>query len=331
MAFSAQRDTLNPSLAWSIFKPNPRVPGDLLITNSKESPSPEERAYALSLLNHESHSGNVPAPAPVSTPINPVARRSFYKDTTATPGKVRSPASNLRRFSLLQDLECWRFADIVGQVVKTFPASYDRFTLYVTDYTTHKDLFNYSDGNDEEGHDPGDPYGYISRRQREWPGPFGRMTIQVTLFEPHASFAKVNVNEGDFVCLRNMQVKMDNVNGLMEGVLRTDRMYPDKISVSVIPNNDPDEHVRDVVRRKTAYWKKIKADKRQSEGRNKRQLSDTEGNSSRKAQKTRQKDKRKGTRNDDITTGPPPKREQLNLLGTSPSQHVRNQNTDISL
>lgn len=330
MAFSAQRDALNSSLAWSIFRLNPRVPGDLLITNSKESPSPEEKAYALSLLNRESYSGNVPAPAPAleSTPANPVARRSFYKDTATTPGKVKSPASNLRKFSLLQDLECWRFADIVGQVVKTFPASYDRFTLYVTDYTTHKDLFNYSDGNDGEGHDPGDPYGYISRRQREWPGPFGRMTIQVTLFEPHASFAKVNVNEGDFVCLRNMQVKMDNVNGLMEGVLRTDHMYPEKISVSVIPNNDPDEHVREVVRRKTAYWKKTKADKRQAESKNKRQLSDTEGNNSKRAQKTKQKDKRKQLRKD---TPPPPKREQLNPLGTSPSQHVCNQNTDFAM
>ena len=237
-------------------------------------------------------------------------------------GTVRS-VSNLRRFSLLKDLEYGRFADIVGQVVKTFPSSYDRFTLYVTDYTTHRDLFNYSNSNDDEGRD-GDPYGYIPRRQRDWPGPFGRMTIQVTLFEPHASFAKANVHEGGFVSLRNMQVKMDNMNGLMEGVLRTDRAYPDKISISVISDNDPDENVKEVVRRKTVYWKKLKAEKRQLEGRDKRQLSDSEGNNGKKSQKKRQKEKKKQARKDEpdqtkLTMPPPPKREQLNLLGTSPS------------
>lgn len=297
MGLSPQADASARRVAWSILRSDARAPGGCSITNSKGPPSAEEQSYALSLLNQGSRptSPPVPAPAPVinATP-KPVQRSNF-----PTPASAKTPANTPKRFSLLKDLEYSRFADIVGQVVKTFPASYDRFTLYVTDYTHHKDLFNYTQEDDGAGRD-GDPFGYAPRRQkREWPGPFGRMTIQITLYNPHAGFAQANVAEGNFVLLQNVHIKESKMHGRMEGVIHTDRVYKEKIYVSVIEDNEPNELVKEVLRRKREYWKRTKGDTRRSEGNAKRQTSDNEGNMSKRAKKKRQMEKKKKIQKDD--------------------------------
>ena len=60
------------------------------------------------------------------------------------------------------------------------------------------------------------------------------MTLQVTLWDPHSSYARENVYEDTYAALSNVRVKLDKMNGAMEGVLHTDQMYPEKVSIRAL-------------------------------------------------------------------------------------------------
>jgi protection of telomeres protein 1 len=147
-------------------------------------------------------------------------------------------------------------------VVKTFPEN-DKFLLYVTDYTTNKYLFNYEAGSREEGQTlEGDEYGYIPRSKKQWRGPLGQMTLQVTLWEPHAHFARQNVNEEDIVFLTNVHIKLNENYQRMDAAIHTDHIYQKKICVRVVGTQDND-NVKALLTRKRDFWKKAKTDSAQ--------------------------------------------------------------------
>ncbi|KAL1999243.1 hypothetical protein VTN02DRAFT_4832 [Thermoascus thermophilus] len=218
-----------------------------------DEPSLQETAYANSLLNRKLgiHSAQ---PSPVqsarfSTPV-----------TAVSASRSSRPSSTKRdRFSLLKDITPHTFADLVVQVVKTFPEG-GRYILYVTDYTTNKALFDYTLHNDEDYPREGDTFNYLSRPKRNtWPGPYGQMTLQVTLWEPHASFAQQNVREDDIVHLSNVHIKLARDSDRIEASIHTDRLYSNKIHVSVIDGFD-DPRITELLKRKREYWKKIRGD-----------------------------------------------------------------------
>ena len=167
-----------------------------------------------------------------------------------------------RKFSLIKDVQHHHFYDLVAQVVKTFPGSGEKYDIYVTDYTSNSLLFNYEwdSGNLGSMGTDGDEFGYAPgpRPKHSWPGPYGRMTLQVTLWSPHSFHAQSNVKEGDNIFLRNVHIKY-NTDGhpRLEGLLHTHRFQPERIDISVIKDRD-DERVRELLERKRAYWKKAK-------------------------------------------------------------------------
>lgn len=161
-----------------------------------------------------------------------------------------------QKFSLIKDVTVSTFVDLVVQVIKTYYED-GKFLLYVTDYTRNKSLFDYTRDSDESGHDENE-FNYTSRYERRWPGPFGRMTLQVTLWEPHAYFARQNVKEDDFILLRNVHIKIGHNGVRLEGNIHTDRVFPDRIDVVLINDDTDNEHLREVVKRKREYWKSVK-------------------------------------------------------------------------
>ncbi|KAJ4290504.1 hypothetical protein N0V90_010721 [Kalmusia sp. IMI 367209] len=130
-----------------------------------------------------------------------------------------------RKQTLISDMTFSVFYDLVGEVVKTFWATNDTIDLYVTDYTTNKDLFLYEDPKEQ------DNFGW---NKKPWDGPFGQMTMAIRLYEPHAGAAR-NIKEGDFVFLQNVRTKLSQVNKL-EGAIHQDPKYPEKICVRVCTN-----------------------------------------------------------------------------------------------
>jgi hypothetical protein len=77
----------------------------------------------------------------------------------------------------------------------------------------------------------GDEFNYIGRKEKR-PGPYGKLTLGAALWPPHSIAAQCNVKEGDFVELRNVKMKLEA--GRLEGVLHTDRKYPDRVNVRVL-------------------------------------------------------------------------------------------------
>ena len=112
-------------------------------------------------------------------------------------------------------------------------------TLYLSDYTANTHFYNHVWGNGAapEARD-GDEFGYIKTKPKaakEWPGPYGKMSIQLTLWDPHATFVREQVKAKDWVFLKNVSIKYGNTGGCLEGFLRRDRdAYEGKVQVEII-------------------------------------------------------------------------------------------------
>ncbi|MDI1489476.1 MAG: hypothetical protein OHK93_008755 [Ramalina farinacea] len=212
-------------------------------------PITAELAYAVGLANSRDSSlvgPMVPPPNLAASSPAPANGTNVMVGNTTRKDK----------FSLVKDLRIDTFYDIVGQVAKLYPDN-DRSELYLSDYTSSGLLWNYIDPK-QQGENEGDRWVPEVQENRDWPGPWGKMTLSVTLWSPHSYFANSNVKVGGFVHLRNVHVKWSK-DGKMEGVLHTDRRNPDRIDVTIIKNHENDDQVKDVLRRKRDYWNKYKS------------------------------------------------------------------------
>lgn len=188
---------------------------------------------------------------PPSAMINQVSNMS--------PPQHKSSSAQVRKdkFSAIKDVEHDKFYDLVGQVIKIYP-TYNDVELFITDYTPNVLLHNYEwggGGHGGERYREGDEYSYLPRSSKNWPGPFGKLTLMVSLMSPHSYFATSNVRENDFVFLRNVRIKQSSSRTL-QGSLWQDRMYPDRVDVSVIVEKSH-HRVKDILRRKLDYTKRF--------------------------------------------------------------------------
>lgn len=178
-----------------------------------------------------------------------------------SPPQRQSSSARVRadKFSMIKDVEHEKFYDLVGQVIKIYP-SYNDVELFITDYTSNVLLHNYEWGGGGQGgggYREGDEYNYLPRSRKDWPGPFGKLTLMVSLMSPHSHFASSNVRENDFVFLRNVRIKQSS-NRTLQGSLWQDQKYLERIDVSVITDKS-DHRVKDILRRKLEYKKRFDA------------------------------------------------------------------------
>ncbi|MCJ1431244.1 hypothetical protein MMC27_000595 [Xylographa pallens] len=211
-------------------------------------PNIPETRYAITLCNSQDRS-SYSARIPQNVSID-----------TGTPNMSISAGSGPKlKFSLIKDVSIASYYDVVGQVVKLYPDDI-KTELYITDYTSNGLLYNYEWGRsaDDGAAREGDAYGYAPRAtNKNWQGPFGKLTLSVTLWTPHSSWTQANVKEGDFVFLRNVHIKYSR-DSKIEGVIHTDRQWPEKVDVSVLDSKEnADDRVKDVLRRKRDYMKKF--------------------------------------------------------------------------
>lgn len=146
-----------------------------------------------------------------------------------------------KKVALLCEMTFGSFHDFVGEVVKTYWYGYEAIDLYVTDYTTNKDLFLYENPDDQDDY---------SFSKKPWPGPFGQMTMAIRVYPPHTDAARV-IKEGDFVFLQNIRTKMSQANKL-EGAIHGDPKYPGKICVHICKSQT---QLKPLLERKDAYEK----------------------------------------------------------------------------
>ncbi|KAJ4306258.1 hypothetical protein N0V88_001056 [Collariella sp. IMI 366227] len=189
-------------------------------------------------------------------------------DKDSIPGQLEFQERAVRslnvknKFSLLKDVQEGKFYDLIVQVARD-PFGFDMVTLYVSDYTENS---NFHPQIWQGLADTGDPYGYTSGNaeipKKEWAGPYGKMTIQVTCFEPHSTIIRDEVTAGQWVFLRNVQIRHGRDGQYLEGFLREERDAPStKINVQVLEatNRDTiDPRLKDAIRRCRDYNDKKK-------------------------------------------------------------------------
>lgn len=206
-----------------------------------------EMQYAISLCNSRDRSTfTAPSFPPTGSAVAPL------------PLDPPSTVQWRDKFSLVKDVNVDTFYDLVGQVVRLYPTS-GRVELYFTDYTGNCLLWNYLEPDDGDGSGrEGDEYNYSAGNsaKRKWNGPYGKMTLTVTLWGNNACFGQQHIKENDFVHLRNVHIKWSK-DAKVEGSLHADRRYPDRIDVTILANNEDDNRVKDVLRRKRDYQKKL--------------------------------------------------------------------------
>lgn len=147
-------------------------------------------------------------------------------------------ATNRRKEVLIQDLTLNNFYDIKAQVLNIYYTNYGTVDLKVTDYTANELLFLFADPKRE----PDMVF------KKEWPGPYGHLTLEVRLYEPHATWARGNLTKGDFVYLRNVHTRFAK-GEYLEGAIHEDRKMPEQIDVRKLPHSS----CTDIDQRREAY------------------------------------------------------------------------------
>ncbi|KAL1861494.1 hypothetical protein VTK73DRAFT_7068 [Phialemonium thermophilum] len=171
------------------------------------------------------------------------------------------------KFALLQDVRDGKFHDLVVQVVRDPFDLGDKITLYVSDYTENSSFFNYT-WEGVRDLDLGESHGYGSQGPtssgKQWIGPYGKKAMQVTCYEPHASYIRSEVKVGSWIELQNVQMKFGRNGAYLEGYLREDqnarshRIRVRAFDISDEDNKDP--RLKKALRRCRDYLEQKKAD-----------------------------------------------------------------------
>jgi hypothetical protein len=97
----------------------------------------------------------------------------------------------------------------------------------------------------------GDQFGYNGPPKRDWPGPYGFLVFKVNLVDPHASYARENVSEGDIIAMENVKIKVMPNNSRLEGDMWPDQNNYSKVQVRHL--NRQRKEVMNLLLRKNEY------------------------------------------------------------------------------
>ncbi|KAI4273811.1 MAG: hypothetical protein LQ337_004387 [Flavoplaca oasis] len=238
--------TVCPATSIPESMPKGRINLKCIRGKGSSAPTEEQMRSAIELCNSRDRTCSSTSPTtidPSSTAqtLTPVA-------TPLTAGVSSSITARREKFALVKDVQPEMYYDLVGQVVKTYPGN-GVLELYFTDYTSNSLLFNYGwgHGDDETSTLP------------KWRGPLGKHTLTVSLFPPHSYYAQSNVEEDQYIFLRNTRIKYSKSSKL-EGSLHTDRRNPDRVDITIIKDRNNDR-VKDLLRRKLEYTKQFSRQK----------------------------------------------------------------------
>lgn len=272
--------------------------------SAKTKFTPEEQSYVVQ-LSHEMrdtvrwYNSNLKVPVNNAT-FSPSASVTTGSATTmnassvdqrppmhsATTRNISDASSNLpipkrlkfsNKFKLIGELAHRDFADIIVQVVKKFPANNGITELYVTDYTENQEMFYYIEPEQEDERErEGDTFGYTGAQKRTWPGPYGWLVLKVELYSPHAQYANLKVEEGDFVTMKNVRMKHYHH---LEGNMWPDQKNPAEVKIMKITKSALEQpEVVSLQERREKYWtaRNVKLGRAGQHGQEKKKPSRTE-------------------------------------------------------
>ncbi|KAI1754597.1 hypothetical protein F4782DRAFT_493135 [Xylaria castorea] len=286
--FTNRKTSIHIYSASEIPRPPLSAVGALQPPHDKRPPGEKEHEY-VSWLYHYTDKESVPDVA------------TFQKQVDQS-GRTKD------KFCTLEHVIDGKFCDVIANVVKAPFDETEKTTLWVSDYTENDSFHKFSwDGAKQLGERDGDSYGYLDtdiRAATNWAGPFGRRSIQVTCFEPHASHVNSEVQLDQWIRIRNLRIKFGS-NGLnLEGVLHEDRDFS-RQQVDILRWNNSEEcgpRLKEAIRRKMDYEKlkkkqikRLYADESEESAGTKRKAENSD--ESKINSKMRRKESRKITKN----------------------------------
>ncbi|CAI7632169.1 unnamed protein product [Penicillium glandicola] len=253
------------NVSWVIFRPEPSLSSNPFITSGPIpfEPSLKEMDQAQSLLDRTSAERIV---------VQPSTSRSepAFQQSSHVQAHSQAQKSGGLPYITIQSAKVHRLCQLFGQVVNLNTYDSEKCLLYLTDFTENEELVNYKKpGDDDESGPEGDRFNYV-QKTKNWPGPWGKLTIQVTLWEPHATYAREHLKPGDMALLTYARIKEGR--GGLEAAVHEDRRFPEKIHIRKVNSGD-DERVQEVMNRRAEYWKihgEPKADTKKAKKRNKK-------------------------------------------------------------
>ncbi|GAW16972.1 hypothetical protein ANO14919_064210 [Xylariales sp. No.14919] len=174
-------------------------------------------------------------------------------DATTFQKHVDQSGHTKDKFCKLDNIADSKFCDVIVNVVRAPYDEMDKTTLWVSDYTKNDSFHNFSwDGAKQSGGHNEDSYGASSK----WAGPFGKLSMQVTCFEPHASQVKSEVQLGQWIRIRNLRIKFGNNALNLEGVLHEDKEFSRRqVDILEWDGDNCDARLKEAIRRKLEYEK----------------------------------------------------------------------------
>ncbi len=179
--------------------------------------------------------------------------------------KVNTSTIIRNKFSLLKDVQPSNYYDLIGEVVKIFDPGDDRLSIYFSDYTANSQFYDYAqDSNSADTSRDGDAYGYTTKAQKQtndWPGPLGKLTIQLTLYDGNAEYARSHLQPKKWVKLSNVRIDYGKMGGKIEGFLHGDTARPvGGYRIQILENTEEptedDKRCIEGIQRRYTYWKK---------------------------------------------------------------------------
>ncbi|KAK7558789.1 hypothetical protein IWX49DRAFT_190023 [Phyllosticta citricarpa] len=257
------------------------------------APTPDEQLYVITL--HQTPQATGPPEITQTLTFNSATqyRPPLPPRPQNTVASAPALSSNKDKFGLLKDCKEMKFYDLAVEVVKIFPGQIDKCEVYVTDYTENPLLYDY--GKEKDGVD-GDPFNYRNGIQIKWQGPMGKRTMQVMLWEPHASACFRNINEHDFVFLRNVHVKRDRSGVKLEGALHQDFKYQHR--VDIIKPRVFDDRMTELQKRRDEYWASVRTAEADEPKMNRKERKKMEKNLKRKQEQAEEQRKKEAKVND---------------------------------
>ena len=184
--------------------------------------------------------------------------RDSIPDEITFQNRVDQSARRKDKFCKLDSVIDGQFCDVIVNVVKAPFDEIDKTTLWVSDYTENDAFHKFSWDGVKLGAHGRDQYGGYTDTltATKWVGPFGRRSMQITCFEPHASQVKSEVQLGQWIRFRNLRIKFGKSGLNLEGVLHEDRDFNNRLQIEVLKLNEKDNcdpKLRDAIQRKKEY------------------------------------------------------------------------------
>ncbi|KAH6636777.1 hypothetical protein F5144DRAFT_194891 [Chaetomium tenue] len=233
------------------------------VYKASKIPKPPQSAK-IALEPASKRDGHVPSPEETAyvSHIHHKIDKCFLPEETEFQARAAQSLNTRRKFGLLKDVEEGKFYDLIVHVAREPYAGFNLATLYVSDYTENTHFHPQAWEGLSELASGVDPYGYTTGGanipREEWIGPYGKKSLQVTCYEPHASYIRDEVKAGQWVSLRNVQIKYGRDGQFLEGFMRAGN---ETINVYVLDTRDPDTidpNLKEALRRCRDYHKKKK-------------------------------------------------------------------------